>query len=105
MTEGTVSTALSASQPQLHPHYVEGAQLGDEITELCGYIYAATYRLLVLIHEFDKEGYWPRSIVEINEVVKDVSAETSAHDSLLARRADAASRGDYGLGSGCGGAV
>jgi len=53
-----VSTAIARSEPQLHRHYVEGAQLGDQITELCGYIYAATYRLLVLIHEFDKEGYW-----------------------------------------------
>jgi Domain of unknown function (DUF222)/HNH endonuclease len=58
MPEGTVSTAISITQPQLHRHYVEGAQLGDQITELCGYIYAATYKLLVLIHEFDKEGYW-----------------------------------------------
>jgi hypothetical protein len=33
-------------------------QLGDQITELCGYIYAATYRLLVLIREFDEQGYW-----------------------------------------------
>ena len=35
-----------------------GEQLGNQITELCGYIYAATYRLLVLIREFDEQGYW-----------------------------------------------
>ena len=56
-----MSTAIARSEPQLHRHYVEGEQLGDQITELCGYIYAATYRLLVLIHEFDREGYWQLS--------------------------------------------
>ena len=52
------STAISPAEPQLHPKYVKGEQLGDQITELCGYLYAATYRLLVLIHEFDQQGYW-----------------------------------------------
>jgi hypothetical protein len=33
-------------------------KLGDEITELCGYIYAATHHLLELIREFDEERYW-----------------------------------------------
>jgi hypothetical protein len=37
-------------QPLCHPHYVRSEELGDEITELCGYIYAATYQLLVKIH-------------------------------------------------------
>ncbi|MCJ7555976.1 MAG: hypothetical protein MUP90_03560, partial [Gammaproteobacteria bacterium] len=37
---------------------VSAERLGDQITELCGYIYAATYRLLVLIREFDEQGYW-----------------------------------------------
>ncbi len=32
--------------------------LGDEITELCGYIYAATHHLLELIREFDEMRYW-----------------------------------------------
>ena len=36
----------------------EGEKLGDEITELCGYIYAATHHLLELIREFDKQQYW-----------------------------------------------
>ena len=53
-----ISTTISTAEPQLHKHYVEGEQLGDQITELCGYLYAATYRLLVLIHEFDEQGYW-----------------------------------------------
>ena len=35
--------------------------LGTEITELCTCIYAATYRLLVLIREFDERMRWRRS--------------------------------------------
>ncbi|MDH3545905.1 MAG: HNH endonuclease [Gammaproteobacteria bacterium] len=53
-----MSTAIATAHSQLHPKYIKGEQLGDQITELCGYIYAATYRLLVLIREFDDEGYW-----------------------------------------------
>lgn len=34
--------------------YVDSEIIGAEITELCSYIYAATYRLLVLIYEFDQ---------------------------------------------------
>ena len=47
-----------------NPHYdprfeqSESEKLGDEITELCGYIYAATYHLLQLIREFDRMQYW-----------------------------------------------
>jgi hypothetical protein len=44
--------------PQIHPDYVRSAKLGQEITELCGYLYAATYRLLVMIREFDQDGLW-----------------------------------------------
>ena len=44
--------------PRIHPKYVRSAELGREITELCGYLYAATYRLLVKIHEFDRDGLW-----------------------------------------------
>ncbi|MCH9027780.1 MAG: DUF222 domain-containing protein [Proteobacteria bacterium] len=32
--------------------------LGAEITKLCGYLYAAEYRLLTLIREFDKANGW-----------------------------------------------
>jgi hypothetical protein len=35
-----------------------GELLGDEITELCGYIYAATHHLLELVREFDEQEYW-----------------------------------------------
>ncbi len=33
-------------------------RLGNEITELCGYIAAATYHLLELLREFDTCRYW-----------------------------------------------
>ena len=33
-------------------------KLGNQITELCGYINAATYRLLEMIRQFDQEGLW-----------------------------------------------
>ena len=36
----------------------DSEKLGDEITELCGYIYAATHHLLELIREFDELRYW-----------------------------------------------
>ena len=32
--------------------------LADEITELCAYLNAATYRLLEKIREFDRDGHW-----------------------------------------------
>ncbi len=44
--------------PGLHASYVQGERLGAAISELCAHIYAATYRLLVLIREFDEKGYW-----------------------------------------------
>ena len=44
--------------PHPHPIHTDGKELAAEITELCSYIYAATYRLLVLIREFDEQGYW-----------------------------------------------
>jgi len=36
----------------------DGEKLGDQITELSGYIYAATHHLLELIREFDEQMYW-----------------------------------------------
>ena len=36
----------------------DGAKLGEEITHLCGHIYAATHHLLTLIREFDDQQYW-----------------------------------------------
>jgi len=43
-----------------HPQFEksDSEKLGDEITELCGYIYAATHHLLELIREFDDMRYW-----------------------------------------------
>ena len=48
-------TSLSAG---LHPCYQRSEVLGNEITELYGYINAGTYRLLEMIREFDQEGLW-----------------------------------------------
>ena len=42
-----------------YPDYYQRAEaLADEITELCSYLYAAEYQLLVKIREFDENGYW-----------------------------------------------
>lgn len=42
-----------------YPGYFERAEaLANEITELCSYLYAAEYQLLVKIREFDENGYW-----------------------------------------------
>jgi len=49
---------MSQNPPRLHPKYVRSKELGDEITELFGFITAATYDLLVKIREFDQEGLW-----------------------------------------------
>lgn len=38
--------------------YTQAEDLAAEITELSAHLYAATYRLLVLIHEFDKNNCW-----------------------------------------------
>lgn len=48
-----------ATTPLVEKSFYEKSQeAGDEITGLCGCLFAATYRLLVLVHEFDREGYW-----------------------------------------------
>ena len=36
----------------------DGLRLANEITKLSAYIYAATYRLLLLIREYDEKNYW-----------------------------------------------
>ena len=45
-----------------HPEAIrkeeEMTRLGDAIAELSAQIQAATYRLLVLLREFDEKGYW-----------------------------------------------
>jgi hypothetical protein len=51
---GTVTPLKQAT-----PGYYERAEaLADEITELCSYLYAAEYQLLLKIREFDENGYW-----------------------------------------------
>ena len=51
-----IVTSLSDTQSPL-----SGAeQLGEQITELCSYIYAAESRLLTLIREFDDRQYWAK---------------------------------------------
>ena len=49
---------MSGNPARLHPPYIRSEVLGKEITELFGYITAATYDLLVMIREFDEEGLW-----------------------------------------------
>jgi 5-methylcytosine-specific restriction endonuclease McrA len=51
---GTV-TALNQPYPGFHER---AEALASEITELCSYLYAAEYQLLVKIREFDENGYW-----------------------------------------------
>ncbi len=53
-----MSTAVAAAKDDPVSFYDESEKLGAEITELCGYIYAATFRLLTLIREFDEKNYW-----------------------------------------------
>jgi len=49
---------MATAEPLMHPKYIRSQTLGEEITELYGYITAATYDLLVKIREFDEEGLW-----------------------------------------------
>ena len=53
-----MNTAPASSPDVPHSFYEDSARLGAEITELCAYIHAATYRLLTLIREFDENEYW-----------------------------------------------
>ncbi len=53
-----MNTAPASSPDVPHSFYEDSARLGAEITELCAYIHAATYRLLTLIREFDDNEYW-----------------------------------------------
>ncbi len=49
---------MSSAAIALHPRYTRSESLGNEITELFGFITAATYDLLVKIRTFDQEGLW-----------------------------------------------
>ena len=53
-----MTTACTAVELQPQPAYLKSKALGEQITELCAYIYAATYQLLVLIREFDEQEGW-----------------------------------------------
>ena len=53
-----MSIAIVSSQDQSRFEPTDGEKLGNEITELCAYIYAATHQLLMLIREFDEQRYW-----------------------------------------------
>jgi len=52
------TTAIPTSQSQLRPGTSGVDQLGDRIAELSAQIQAATYRLLVMIREFDEKSGW-----------------------------------------------
>ena len=51
---GTVTT-LNQPEPGFHRR---AEALANEITELCSCLYAAEYKLLVKIREFDEKEYW-----------------------------------------------
>lgn len=53
-----MSTALAIEPDFPRPNVCAADQLGAEITELCGYIHAASAHLLALIREFDENRYW-----------------------------------------------
>lgn len=54
------SSAAVAAVADLIPHanHRQAERLGEEITELCGYLYAAESKLLELIRQFDEQKYW-----------------------------------------------
>ena len=49
-----VLASVPTPTPGLTPKQQRSEALGNEITELCGYINAGTYRLLEMIREFDQ---------------------------------------------------
>ena len=49
---------MGAALVPTHPRVADVAKLGDEIAALSAHLDAATYRLLVLIREFDERGGW-----------------------------------------------
>jgi hypothetical protein len=56
--EGTVQTATISPFSDARPAPTEADRLGEQITELCSYLYAAEARLLSLIREFDEKECW-----------------------------------------------
>ena len=55
-----MQTATVSSLSDTHSPLTEAEQLGEQITELCSYIYAAESRLLTLIREFDEKQYYEK---------------------------------------------
>ena len=55
-----MQTATVTRLSGAHPVHSEAEILGEQITELCSYIYAAESRLLTLIREFDDKEHWAR---------------------------------------------
>ncbi len=55
-----MQTATVTSLSDTHSPLSEAERLGDQITELCSYIYAAESRLLKLIREFDDKQYYEK---------------------------------------------
>jgi len=55
-----VNAALSTPLAERYPAYAQSEKLAAEITKLAAYIFAATYQLLTLIHEFDQHNHWER---------------------------------------------
>ena len=53
-----MSSAVAIQQDFTPSETTPAQQLGAEITELCGYIHAASAHLLELIREFDDKRYW-----------------------------------------------
>jgi hypothetical protein len=55
-----VQPAIVSTLSDTHSPLSDAEQLGEQITELCSYIYAAESRLLTLIHEFDDKQYYEK---------------------------------------------
>ncbi|MCZ6863329.1 MAG: DUF222 domain-containing protein [Alphaproteobacteria bacterium] len=54
----TIQSVAVISPTDAHSSPTEAEQLGNQITELCSYLYAAESRLLTLIREFDEKECW-----------------------------------------------
>jgi hypothetical protein len=50
--------SITALTPPVRGFHERAEALGNEITELCSYLYAGEYQLLMKIREFDENGYW-----------------------------------------------
>lgn len=53
-----MQTAAISPISDAHSYPTEAERLGEQITELCSYLYAAEARLLTLIREFDEKECW-----------------------------------------------